>query len=163
MEDPISDLPQKEQGGLLTIDGYSIVEESHMFERGMYFYVFYFCFLLSRYHCVRWRNRCRKRGIRTWMRRSIPEWKTVGRSNGGMFLRMLRIRVIFMPWCGVNKHDRRSGWLRDFFGFPFRIRKGGTLFGPLLRIILSRKRRTTKLLEYAALIINDLNKRGWGF
>ena len=31
------------------------------------------------------------------MRRMISEWQTVGGSTGGMFLRMVRIIVRFMP------------------------------------------------------------------
>ena len=41
MDDPISDLPEKEQGEMLTIYGYPGVEEPCIFERGMYFSVFY--------------------------------------------------------------------------------------------------------------------------
>ena len=42
IDEPISDLPQKEQGGFLNIDGYPVVESASMFERGMFFSVFYF-------------------------------------------------------------------------------------------------------------------------
>ena len=41
MDEPISDIPPKKQGELLTIYGDHDVEEHCMFERGMYFYVFY--------------------------------------------------------------------------------------------------------------------------
>ena len=41
MEEPISNLPQKEKGELLIIDGNPEVEEPWMFERGMYIPVFY--------------------------------------------------------------------------------------------------------------------------
>ena len=40
-EDPILYPPPKEQGELLTIDGYPVVEEPCMFERGMHFSMFY--------------------------------------------------------------------------------------------------------------------------
>ena len=39
--DPISDLHQTEQGELLTIDGDPVVGQGYMFERGVYFFVFY--------------------------------------------------------------------------------------------------------------------------
>ena len=46
MKDPISDLPQQQECELLTIDGDYVVEEAHMFERGLCFYEFYcFCIL----------------------------------------------------------------------------------------------------------------------
>ena len=41
VDEPISILPQKEQGQFLTIYGYTDVEEPCMFERGVYFYFFY--------------------------------------------------------------------------------------------------------------------------
>ena len=41
MDEPKSHLPEKEQGGLLTIHGYPEVVEPCMFVKGMYFYVFY--------------------------------------------------------------------------------------------------------------------------
>ena len=40
MEEPISHLPEKEQGELLTINGYPEVGETCMFLKGMYFSVF---------------------------------------------------------------------------------------------------------------------------
>ena len=47
MDDPISGFTQKEQGELLTIDGDNVVEETCVFERGVYFYVFYFLFCVK--------------------------------------------------------------------------------------------------------------------
>ena len=41
MEEPISRLPQKEQGGLLTIVGYNEVGQTCMFGKGVYLSVFY--------------------------------------------------------------------------------------------------------------------------
>ena len=41
MEDPISNLPEKEQGELLFINGDPDIEEPCMFERGMYSFYFY--------------------------------------------------------------------------------------------------------------------------
>ena len=43
MDDPIPKLPEKEQGEFLTIDGYPDVKKPCMFEKGIYFYLFY-CF-----------------------------------------------------------------------------------------------------------------------
>ena len=40
IDEPISELPPKEQGVLLTIDGYPIGEECNMFERGVYYSMF---------------------------------------------------------------------------------------------------------------------------
>ena len=57
MDEPTSNLPAKEQGGLLTTDGYPDFEEPFMFERGVYFSVF-FCVLLRIYQQISWRNRC---------------------------------------------------------------------------------------------------------
>ena len=46
MDEPVSNLSEKEQGELLTIDGDTDVEETCMLERGMYLSVFYcFCFV----------------------------------------------------------------------------------------------------------------------
>ena len=42
MDEPLSHSNEKEQGELLTIDGDPFVEEPCMFERCMYFSVFYF-------------------------------------------------------------------------------------------------------------------------
>ena len=48
MDEPKSNLPKKEQGELLIIDGNPEVEEPCMFERGMGFSVFYcLCVLLK--------------------------------------------------------------------------------------------------------------------
>ena len=41
IDQPISGIPQKEIGKLLTIDGGPVVEEASMSERGVYFSVFY--------------------------------------------------------------------------------------------------------------------------
>ena len=41
MEEPISDLTPKEQDKLLTVDEDSSFEEAHMFERHVYFSLFY--------------------------------------------------------------------------------------------------------------------------
>ena len=41
MDEPISNLPKKEQGGLLTIYGDPDVEEPFMFERGIYLSLLY--------------------------------------------------------------------------------------------------------------------------
>ena len=50
MEEPISHLPEKEQGGLLTIKGDPEVGENYMFVKGIYFYVFYcLCYYTDRY------------------------------------------------------------------------------------------------------------------
>ena len=44
--DPISEILQKEQGGLLTIDGGPVIEEGSMFEIGVYLPIFYcLCFV----------------------------------------------------------------------------------------------------------------------
>ena len=40
IDEPILSLPQKEQGGLLTIYGGNVFEEYHMLKRSMYFSVF---------------------------------------------------------------------------------------------------------------------------
>ena len=46
MDEPISDLPKKEQGELLTIDGYHDDEDPCMFEIGMELSVLYcFCYV----------------------------------------------------------------------------------------------------------------------
>ena len=47
VDDTISELTQKEQGELLTVDGDTVVEEGSMFERGMYLYIFVVCILLT--------------------------------------------------------------------------------------------------------------------
>ena len=47
IDEPISDLTQKEQGELLTVDGDTVVEEGSMFERGMYLSIFVVCILLT--------------------------------------------------------------------------------------------------------------------
>ena len=44
MDEPILDLPEKEQGELLNIYGYPDVEEHCMFLIGVYFYVVFFVF-----------------------------------------------------------------------------------------------------------------------
>ena len=50
MEDPISHLPEKEQGELLTINGYPEVGETCMFVKGMYLSVFYcLCYVTDIY------------------------------------------------------------------------------------------------------------------
>ena len=41
MDDPIPKLPEKEQGEFLTIDGYPDVKKPCIFEKGIYFYLFY--------------------------------------------------------------------------------------------------------------------------
>ena len=64
MDDPISDLPKKQQGKILTIYGDPDVEEPCMFEISIYLYVF-FCVMLRRYQGICWRNRCQNRGIWT--------------------------------------------------------------------------------------------------
>ena len=64
------------------------------------------CFMLRIYQQICQRNGFRKRDIRTWMSRRIPEWKTVGRSIGRMFLRMVTIIIIWIPWCGRSTLDR---------------------------------------------------------
>ena len=46
MDEPISHLPKKQQGELLTINGDSEVVEPCMFGKGIYFSVFYcFCYV----------------------------------------------------------------------------------------------------------------------
>ena len=61
MEDPITYLPKKEQGELLTINGYPDVGEPCMFVKGVYFSVF-FVFVVSRiYIQIYWSTRWRKR------------------------------------------------------------------------------------------------------
>ena len=49
VDEPISDLPPKEQGELLTIDGDPVVEEVSIFENFMYLSVFIFKVLSMRY------------------------------------------------------------------------------------------------------------------
>ena len=109
MNEPISDLPKKEQGGLLSIDGDTDAEEPCMFERGMYFCVLYFCVMSRINQQICCRNRYFKKGIQTLTMRRISQWKTVGRITGGIFLRMAGIRVRFMTLGGMSTQEiRRS-------------------------------------------------------
>ena len=64
MEEPISHLPKKEQGGLLAIVGYPEVGEPFIFGKGIHLYVLYFCVMIRIYIQICWRTRCRKREIR---------------------------------------------------------------------------------------------------
>ena len=71
IDEPIYDLPKKEQGLLLTINEDAVVEEGSMFERGMYLTVFIVCVLLMRYQWICFRNRCWKRKTHTWTWRRV--------------------------------------------------------------------------------------------
>ena len=97
MNGQISNLPEKEQGELLNIGGDPDVEEPCMFERVIISMYFIVCVMLRIYQRICWRNRFQKSEIRTRMRRRISEWKIVGRSTGGMLLRIMSIRVRFVP------------------------------------------------------------------
>ena len=57
MDEPISDLPETDQGEFLTIDWDPDAEEPLIFERSIYFSVFYFCVMLRRYQWIYWRKR----------------------------------------------------------------------------------------------------------
>ena len=61
MYEPISHLPEKEQGKILTIIGDPEVGEPYMFGKGMYFLCFIVCAMLRIYLQIcqrtRWRNR----------------------------------------------------------------------------------------------------------
>ena len=64
MDEPISNILSKEQGKLLTIYGYPVVQKYAVLEISMYFYVLYcLCYVEERYQLICSRNRCRKRGI----------------------------------------------------------------------------------------------------
>ena len=64
IDGPISDLNQKEKGGLLAIDGNPVVKEASMFEIGIYCKCFIAFVMLSRYQWICWRNRCCNRDTR---------------------------------------------------------------------------------------------------
>ena len=91
MDEPLSNYPEKEQGELLIIDGNHEVGEPCMFGRGMYLYMIYFLCYVEEMSKDFWRNRCRKREIRTYTRRRIPEWMKLGTSIEEIFLRKVTI------------------------------------------------------------------------
>ena len=76
---------------------------------------------------------------------------------------MDRSNIHALRWDIYTK-DKEELIKRDSFWWPFRILKGGTLFGLVRRIISPRKIMTKKLSDKTALIINYLRKRrGGGF
>ena len=90
--------------GILMLDNLSCLKEVCI---SLCFIV---CVILRWYQCICWSKICRKRNISTWIMRRESEWNTVGRSTGGMFLKMVSIIVRFMSWGGIYKQERRRIW-----------------------------------------------------
>ena len=69
-------------------------------------------------------------------------------------------KIHALGWYVYTKQKKEL--INRYFWCLYHIRKGGTLFGLVRRMISSRKMRTTKLLDYVDLVIDYLNKRRIG-
>ena len=69
--------------------------------------------------------------------------------------------IYYLRWY-VYTRDKEEFIKREFW-CPFRIQKGGGLFGLVPRIISSRKRSNMNLFDYVGLIIKIFQWIEWGY
>ena len=110
----------------MTIDGYPVVEEGSMFERGMYLSIFIVYVLLIRNQWIYQRNRFWKKDTWTWTRMMISKLWTVCRSTAGMLLSMMRKGVKFMPWGRISTKTE-GGVYKEIVLVSFPHPKGGNI------------------------------------
>ena len=96
MDEPLSNSPEKEQGGLFIIDGNTEVGEPYIFGRCTYSSVFYCLFYVKYMSTAFFMNRCQKKEMLIQMRSRISEYMTLGVSIGGVLLSMVTIKRIFV-------------------------------------------------------------------